>query len=369
MPLRVVSEAQQLHSFDFNEDQWRELKATYRSRGLRIPCCGARAIPKTSVLGTQFFAHARKGDCSTAPESQEHLFCKAIVALAAQSAGWKVTTERAGTSPAGHAWVADVFCEKGKAKVAIEIQMSRQAPEELKTRQQRYKESGVRAAWLVGARAHSEEICFNYDTPAFGLPTFEAGQIPRVERFGIPLDEFVLALMTRRLRWHVPQVSVPLIVDVIPDTCWACKKPVKQVYGHYAAETEDFEDFRLERHYTPASLSKELEELAEKVGNDELRSAGLNIVGTQQVIHGKKTAYPYCNLCIHCRAPQNNFYVGEKIQAREHALYCPTGDDSNALPTEAQSSADDFYVAFPRTQSGAGEWVLVAGDETDPKSR
>jgi len=369
MPLRTVSETQQFHSFDFNVEQWQELKKTYKSLGLTIPCCGARAIPKTSVLGNQFFAHAYKGDCSTAPESQEHLFCKAIVASAAQGAGWKVTTERAGTSPAGHAWVADVFCEKGNAKVAIEVQMSGQAPQELEMRQLRYKESGVRAVWLVGAKAHRKEIPFNRDTPAFGLSNVELGQIPQVERFGTPLDEFVLALLTRRLRWHVPQVSRPVVVDVLPDICWACKKPVKQVYGHYVAETEDLEDYRLDRYHTPASLSKELEELAETVGNDELRSAGLNIVGKQQVIHGKKTAYPYCNLCMHCRAPQNNFYVGEKIRAREHATYCLSGDESDVPSAEAQSSSGEFYVAFPRTLPGPGGWVLLTGDVADPKCK
>ena len=37
-----------------------------------MPCCEADAIPKTSRRGTAFFAHARKGDCTTAPESDEH---------------------------------------------------------------------------------------------------------------------------------------------------------------------------------------------------------------------------------------------------------------------------------------------------------
>lgn len=99
-------------------------------RTVSDPCCEARAVPKTSVLGNLFFAHAYKGDCSTAPESQEHKFCKAIVASVAQAAGWKITTERVGTSPAGHAWVGDVFCEKGDTKVAIEVQMSRKASAE-----------------------------------------------------------------------------------------------------------------------------------------------------------------------------------------------------------------------------------------------
>jgi competence CoiA-like predicted nuclease len=95
-----------------------------------MPCCHVAAVPKTSTLGNYFFAHARRGECTTAPESAEHLYCKTLMAKAAASAGWTVTAERAGVSPGGEAWVADVFCEKGSAQVALEVQMSPQPREE-----------------------------------------------------------------------------------------------------------------------------------------------------------------------------------------------------------------------------------------------
>lgn len=121
MPLRAVSDSGNAHSFEYDAQRWAELKGDYKRLNLRIPCCGVAAIPKTSTLGNFFFAHARKGECTTAPESAEHIYCKNLIAKAAQSAGWLVTTERSGESSAGEAWIADVFCEKGKAKVALEV--------------------------------------------------------------------------------------------------------------------------------------------------------------------------------------------------------------------------------------------------------
>ena len=69
--------------------EWAELKASYRASGL-VMSCGQAGIPKTSSLGTQFFAHAPGSDCQAhegGPESPEHLATKAAVARAAREIG------------------------------------------------------------------------------------------------------------------------------------------------------------------------------------------------------------------------------------------------------------------------------------------
>lgn len=314
MPLRTVSDARNIHAFEFDASQWAELKKSYRSMSLRIPCCGVDAIPKTSRLGNHFFAHARRGDCTTAPESAEHIYCKQLVAQAAQRAGWAVTTERSGISPEGEGWVADVFCEKGTAKVAFEIQMSPQTDEETLWRQMRYKASGVRAAWFYGATARKNTVPFDKDTPAFGLGLVEVGKLPTVRSFDTPLPDFVVAMLEKRLVWTVPEHSIPLQVEYLPDTCWACHKEVKQVFGHFEGYAETLEERHgwHERAFTVASLSQYLEAILGLASNEELRALGLNPIGRQNVINGKPTKWPYCNLCLHCRAPQNNFHLGKR---------------------------------------------------------
>ncbi|MBF4069172.1 hypothetical protein ISJ33_23825 [Burkholderia pseudomallei] len=123
---------------------------------IKMPCCGRAAIPKTSKRGNYFFAHAVRGDCTSAPESQDHIFLKSLIAKAAKSAGWTVVTEWSGTAPNGERWIADVFCQKGSAKVAIEVQLSYQTVEELRRRTSNYRASGVRVAWVV-ERPHVSE--------------------------------------------------------------------------------------------------------------------------------------------------------------------------------------------------------------------
>ena len=345
MPLRAVSGTENVHAFNFDELQWAHIKKNYRSLDLRIPCCSSAAIPKTSVLGNKFFAHSRKGECTTAPESAEHLYCKALISQAAQSAGWTVTTERRGVSPASGDWVADVFCEKGKAQIAFEIQMSPQTHEETVYRQLRYKASNVRAAWFYASKISHGTIVFDRNTPVFSLNSFKVGEIPRLRRFDVDLPQFVTGMLNRQLVWTVPQYDQPLYVEFLIDTCWACHKPVKQVYG-FLKQSEDAEYEFHPRALTVASISQAIEAVQVVISNDELIAQGLNIIGKQNVINGKKTVWPYCNMCLHCRAPQNNFQLGEKLS---FALY-KEGEEAALLVGLA---------AIARTVLGEGHWVFL----------
>ncbi len=370
MPIRASSNQGDVHAFALDAKQWTELKATYRDLNLHMPCCGVAAVPKTSNRGTYFFAHARRGECATAEESTEHLYCKSLIAKAALDAGWTVTTERPGTSPDGEAWIADVFCEKGAAKLALEVQMSPQSGEETVRRQLRYKASGVRGAWFFGARACRGAATFGQETPVFNLQPIVVGELPIVERFDVSLIEFVKAMLHKRLVWKIPRYSKPHLVEFVEDVCWACKSPVKQVlehlHGGHSADEEALtpEDFYAGRWdppaYTVPSLSNSLEAVQADVTNSELAAQGLNLVARRDIINGKPTRFPYCNLCLHCRAPQNNHFLSKRLHAVMQGQNADAGDWS--LDVEENEKAQEprvFGIAvIPRHVEGGGTWIL-----------
>lgn len=316
MPLRAISDSGDIHAYQLSDLDWAGLKSSYRSMGIRMPCCGSAAIPKTSSLGNNFFAHYRKGECTSAPESAEHLYCKQIIARAALNAGWDVTTEWMGKSPTGEEWIADVFCQLGDAKRALEIQLSPQSLDETIRRQTRYFDSGVRGAWFFGPQKRPYKLEDNQEVPAFVLSEFKAGIEPIVEGFGVPLSDFVTGMLTKKLVWHRPKINKPIYIEFMEDICWACKRPVKQVYGHFdylepdGTQAEEWHP----RAFTVAFLSKALEDILSVASNDELAAAGLNLITKRDVVRGKPTSWPFCNQCPHCRAPQDNYHVGEKIR-------------------------------------------------------
>ena len=370
MPTRAASDQGDFHAFALDAEHWTTLKASYRGLGLCMPCCGAAAIPKTSARGTFFFAHARKGECSTADESPEHLYCKSLIAKAALDAGWAVTTERPGVSTTGEEWVADVFCEKGSAQLALEVQMSPQNDAETLRRQRRYKASGVRGAWFFGPKARQGPHSFDRDTPAFNLNPVVVGELPTMNSFEIGLPDFMVAMLQKRLIWTIPRYSRPHLVEYIHDVCWACERPVRQViehrHGGHNTEGQPLapEDFYEGRWYPPAytvaKLSSMLEAAQLDIPNDEFAAQGLNLIVRKDVINGKPTRFPFCNMCLHCRAPQSNHFLSQRVYAamrEQDSLEDGVTHDAPECETGQESRA--FGIALiPREVEGLGAWVL-----------
>jgi len=312
LPLRALSFSENINAFELNDSDWDILKKTYKNLELKLPCCHAEAIPKTSKLGNFFFAHKTRDVCTTAPESAEHIFLKSIIAKAAANAGWTVTTEFPGQSDDGEQWIADVYCEKGKAKVAIEVQLSYITYETLKFRTEKYQKSNVRPAWFLlntkFANYYSEQ---SKSVPFFKLNKFIPGEIPFVEDFGIPVNVFVDNLLNKKVQW----VKTPWDYEFlyVEDTCWRCKKDVKQVYGYSI-------DVYYEVAKTVPNASTVLFGILDIISNDELKGLGLNYIGQFEHLKGNAPGFPYCNVCIHCDAPQNNHYLMERRKMQDHKL-------------------------------------------------
>lgn len=133
----------------YTQAEWDTLKAQSPENPLafKMPCCGARAVLKTSMHGLQFFAHY-SDECATAPETVWHADAKDLVFGALKLFGMNPRTEVTGGEGKDR-WRADVYVEVGERKIAIELQRSYQHLRDFVARQQRYTRSGVECYWLV----------------------------------------------------------------------------------------------------------------------------------------------------------------------------------------------------------------------------
>jgi hypothetical protein len=88
--------------------------------------------------------------------------------------GWNVEVEKRGVSPSGEEWIADIYAEKDKFKIAIEVQWSPQTFIETRRRQGKYAQSGVRCAWLLrsGSVKDANAITGDYAYSTKDLPVF-----------------------------------------------------------------------------------------------------------------------------------------------------------------------------------------------------
>lgn len=94
MPLSCQSGDESICSIEYETSKWDELRALNAAEDrLRLNCCGSRVTLKTSKLGTRFFAHKQRGECTSASETAERLFVKACSARA-----WRRRASRSGSA-------------------------------------------------------------------------------------------------------------------------------------------------------------------------------------------------------------------------------------------------------------------------------
>jgi competence protein CoiA len=247
MPLKCLRGTEEVYAFEVESDEeWTLLRSeNTTARNLRMPCCGAAVVLRTSPLGTRHFAHVRRGPCTTAPETAEHLLAKIVIIEGIRRTAWTAKPEQEGSTPSGDQWKADVLAIKDntKTKAAFEVQWSRQTDEETRQRQTRYKNAGVRGLWLF--RQHDFPV--EKDVPAFRLifdeknksflvaipsPFYHPNYVSSREKDKplywqqtVELSRFVEGALTGKLHFGAAlNKKMPLEVEAAATECWRCHK-------------------------------------------------------------------------------------------------------------------------------------------------
>lgn len=201
MPLVALVNGERVESFSLDPQSWRDLKASYRARGLTM-VCGKPGIPKTrSESGLQFFAHAAGSACTAhegGPESSEHLAAKRIIAETARATGWSAQVE---FPSADRTWIGDVMVARGRQRLIVEVQLSAHQPHQFTERQRRRERSGFNCVWFV---ANRNEWNAQHLPMVYMLSETEAGpmlHIPGTDDawVDVPLAEGVHLMLTGEL--------------------------------------------------------------------------------------------------------------------------------------------------------------------------
>lgn len=213
MPLKCLDlNNRPVYAFDYSAEEFDELRREHRKAGqLHFACCDSKLGLRTSSTGLRHFYHLTPGsNCHYAAESEAHLQVKQAVLLAARAARWDAECE-AQDETGGARWRADILMQRGKARIAVEIQLSRLPWDEIRRRQERYQEDGVRGLWLL--KQDNYPVC--HEVPAFQLRLGEGPPEVRItppndtanvtlREFGgfwAPLDSFVAAALSKNLVW------------------------------------------------------------------------------------------------------------------------------------------------------------------------
>jgi len=290
MSIRARLNNKNTHTFDYDNEQWLNLKKNHKKFDLVMPCCNSHAVPKTSKLNTKFFAHSKKGECSTAPESSEHIYLKTLISEIAIENDWEVTTEKQGKTPSGEVWIADVYCTKGSSKLAFEVQWSTQTSAEFTRRTKKYTESDVRVLWLYRVKSNKtyrimESIPYDSLTPVFVFKEQPELKESSMLQFNVTIKDFISGAFKGHLKW-LPLPAEKTTVKIKPKliNCWKCKKQIKVI-----------DSLDISR---PSSINiEDLDIILRFISNQKLKKLG---IGT--IKRDRKTAEcsTLLNSCYHC---------------------------------------------------------------------
>lgn len=315
MPIRcLVDKTESLFACDVEREEVVAVQAC--GSVLSMPCCGSSAIFKMSKLGTKFFAHKARVGCEWKPETPEHNAIKQLILLAAREEGWAASTEVSGASPAGEVWRADVLVEKGRAKIAFEVQWTSQTENETRRRQEVYRSSGIRCCWIMRQVPPpiSEEI------PAVSVHFDEGGAclalIPdqryvnnrdrnnfRAWHQVLPLSEFVRAALSGRFKFGLKAgMPVKAKAVVLEGNCYKCRKDQVIVDGIILEAHQ--KPYRLDIAYLPEEMPALWIQLEDGMptGGDHARLAWRTT--------GPGGRY-FASCCRHCGATSGRFFAHE----------------------------------------------------------
>lgn len=332
MPLRCNDQSgEDIHAFNLEPDRWATLKIHNQKRKhLRMPCCDSGVILKTSKLGTFFFAHTRRGPCTTAHESKDHLMIKTLVCRALSASGWQVETEVRGKSPDGHEWIADVMASKGKSRFVVEVQWSRQLDADTEFRQSRYQDSGLKALWLFRQKdfPKSERIpavrvgCNEEGHYQVHLGGYEPSldsedwQYARLRnKFAISVEDFISGVCAKQF-WYGVYRAGDLITAIYAGAfikCWKC-----DAWTNVVSEVVLSSEQRGEPIAATLSDLGFYPELNGLLGLDKLRHFK---VGTISKRYSKTERGEYlANSCIDCNALQGKFFLNEILHRQKKIM-------------------------------------------------
>lgn len=237
MPLSARLDNRTIYSFEFNAQQWDELKASHGNLNLTMPCCGHGGTPKTSILGNYFFAHKPNSDCpyACASESRDLSYLKFIIAREAYKKGWSPNIQESWTPPSTIPDGVDVYCTKNNAKLAFQIQLYDypQAHQWVKKRSKEYHSMGIRPLWLKLLKEDVEQdydgIYRMHDVPVFGIRNDRRRGF-YLPQFSVSVEQFISGVFKRGLTWSSPKQE-PLFAKIYPEpiNCQSCKDETRVI--------------------------------------------------------------------------------------------------------------------------------------------
>lgn len=162
-----------VHSAHFDEKNWNDLKVDNRDKNYSLfTCisCNSKLVLATSPLNTNFFRHLHDSStelCARITRDQLHDHLEFLIQRVIFKLGYEADLEFRMPFQESHRR-SDISIKLGDKRIAIEIQLSKQTPEDYKKRTIEYKEAGVdELFWIIRSHGPKKDKTDFIDIPGF----------------------------------------------------------------------------------------------------------------------------------------------------------------------------------------------------------
>lgn len=351
MPLRATLNNDDVLAPYLDDAAWASLKQGVKQEqlDLRLPCCGQVAYLRTSKQGVKHFVHKERDNCTSAPETWQHLKVKQEIVLACRTAGFSAITEAVGDG-----WRADVLAVKDKAKIAFEVQWSSQTWEITQERQERYKAAGIRGCWFF--KRPPVQYQAMREVPLFKLEVIDGSAtiiFNSIQDYHwsdnydrrIVLSDFVGALLTGRIRFckqlRTLRQQKARIVFVETD-CWKCRR---SYHVYYVDHFKTGCGHTLEADFFAQEIITKVLQFKNSPQGQHLR------IGQIKKRYSNTVQERYKSFgCPHCDALCGDFFLRHEIlpEAQYHEDKAPATLETEIFLNEL-SSEECHHWCFPET--------------------
>lgn len=333
MPLIAMLDAARVDARRFTPQAWSELQQSEERRRMLMPLCGVRAVAKT-LGSTQFFAHYRKIECKVdhGGESPQHMAMKTALAERVDRVpGWHAVLEHPHPS---REWIIDVLAESddGRRRIAFEVQLSSQTPDDYSRRSQRYFNDRVFPVWIVPRHLESSRVLVPVVVTGFAKSTALPEQPADLMDLDISvsfadqdtLGEFVDEMLRHGHRWSLGS-------------------PSEQIRRH------EVEQERAERERQELALREK--QFQERIREMNLNSAPPEVAYGAHTIHTEGGPFVWATMtaCWNCEYPM---LLWEGLGTR-------IGDQHRSAPSLAVKSTvgQKRYENHPDVHKAVDRWI------------
>ena len=206
MGLYAILKNKPIYSFQYSEEEWKDLKKQYNDGDLLMPCCNQKGIQKKNQYGTLFFSHYRRGKCLDDNDDTLRIYICFLIGKIASANDYEVLLNYTKELYTGSIIESDVYCKKEDSDISFKVQFQQMVNSDIKSKQIPFNINNIRNLWIYDMRGFKNykksSLPYEQNTPVFGVDYDRNERKIFLPQFSCNVETFIKGIFEKSLFWN-----------------------------------------------------------------------------------------------------------------------------------------------------------------------